>query len=137
MDEKFTYKVIHLTKTIKLIILYEDLTTGKIRMTSPDIFREKKMIDHTTSDDLANVFVKKYTNLHGFEFKVAHIDEPGRSILKDGQIIGIDGNYLDTIMDALNATYKITKTYDTGENIRLLADFASGTIDSNFNEQHS
>jgi hypothetical protein len=136
VDENYVYKIISFSKTIKLIILYEDVSSGKIRMISPDIFLEKKMIDLTTSDDLSKVFVKKYTNLHGYQFKVGFVEEPHRSIVEDGKIVGYDGNYLNTVMGALNASYNITARFRTGENDRLIDFFASTRIDLNFNVQH-
>jgi hypothetical protein len=127
------FQKILIMQTIKMIILFEDAVNGKVRMISPDIFLSKTMIDLKIGVDLSKVFMKKIKNLHEYPLKIGYIEDSDRFYESDGKFGGFDGEYFNTVLAALNASYKITQKIPKAKEIFLEAYFVSGSIDVNFN----
>jgi hypothetical protein len=133
LNEMAAYTRIWYLKIFKLIILFEDATNGQVRMITPDFFFRKKMTDVQIGNDLSKVFVKQIKNLHGLALNTAYFEDPNRLYEKDGKFGGFDGEYLNTILTALNASLIVNKRISKSEEILLDALVASSVIDINVN----
>jgi hypothetical protein len=127
------YKQIFFLRTLKLLILFEDATNGKVRMIASDLFKHKKMVDVEIGDDLSEVFMEKVKNLHKFPLKIGYIEEPDRFYEVDGRFGGFEGEYLNTILTALNASYKVTRKLSKGKENQLEGFYLNDDVDINFN----
>jgi hypothetical protein len=132
LDEQKLYKFLIFLKTIKMIILYQDVTTGAIRMQAPDIFVHKKLSDVRIGDDLSEIFVTKFTNLHGFSLRLSYLKDEYRMIENNGQLEGIDAEYLKTVLSKLNSKVDVISKFEKSQSVNFEANHITGSSDISF-----
>jgi ribosomal protein S17E len=136
LDEKLLYKKLTFLKTIKMIILFQNITTMAIQMKAPDIFVHKKMVDIRIGDDLSEIFVEKFTNLHGFSLRLSYLEDQYRMMESNGQLEGLDAEYLKTILSKLNANVDVVEKVNQIESSKIEVNNIAGIYDLSFNMAH-